>query len=517
MVVLLVLPCTILNAQQVWDVYGEPEKGITVTGIVKGEGGASSAGSVKIYRDGKFYQEVFPGSTGKYEADLPFDSNYELEFSIPGCVTKRIKVETNLPADSKEEILEPLAFNMSLPKATNGPLDEAYQTSVSRLFFDKSVGDFTRDMVAEEAFRNTLKAKQGEQKRWLEEQKSKEEEEKRKLREEELARKKAEDAERAAADAASRQKAEAEARAKAEADAKTAAEAAAAQRERQDAEAKAQAAALEKKYKDEELRKLAELQRKKESDSLYSLNERLRNDKAAADKAEAERKKLEAETRALNEQMVKKAQAEEAERLRKEKADSLYRENERIKQAAEAAAEAELRKRQQAADSAYQSPTTGGSGKSVFYQIEKDAAKIKDESAKERALNWQRIREERRQAYLARQERRKVESEKLKQYDDKKERDFMERRAAIEQRRKEYAEKVRLKEEEEERLRKERFLESKDKKIVILVAYSASAAQNPNAKYYGYVNFGDGKGPLELTESEYKELAARFNGIYNKQ
>jgi len=515
LVAMLFLLYMTAGAQQVWDVYGEPEKGITVTGIVKGEGGASSAGSVKIYRDGKFYQEVFPGSTGKYEADLPFDSDYELEFSIPGCVTKRIKVETNLPADAKNEVQEPLAFNMSLPKATNGPLDEAYQTAVSRLFFDKSLGDFTRDMVAEEAFRNTLKAKQGEQKRWLEEQKAKEEEEKRKLREEELAKKKAEEAERLAAEAAARQKAEAEARAKAEADAKKAAEAAVAEREKRDAEAKAQADALAQKYKDEELRKLTELQRKREADSLYRETERLRNEKNAATKAEAERLKLEAETKALNEQALKKAQAEEAERMRKQMSDSLYRENERIKKEAEAAAEAELRKRQQAADSAYQSPSTGGSGKSVFYQIGAETAKIKDESALERALNWQRKKEERRQAYLARIERRKAEGERLAQYDTKRERDFMERRAAIEQRRKEFAEKQRLKEEEAERLRKARFQESKDKKIVVLVAYSI--ANNPNAKYYGYVNFGDGKGPLELTESEYKELAARFKGIYNKQ
>ncbi len=159
-------------------------------GIVKGEATGSAGGSVKIYRNGSFYQEVFVGSTGKYEADLPFDDDYELEFSIPGCVTKRIKVETNVPTDVQDQPIEPLAFNMSLPKATNGPLDEAYKVPVSRLFFDKTVDDFNRDMVAEEAFRNTLKAKQAEHKRWLDEQKAEEEAEKQRLRDEELARKK---------------------------------------------------------------------------------------------------------------------------------------------------------------------------------------------------------------------------------------------------------------------------------------------------------------------------------------
>ena len=556
--------CQGLRAQQVWDVYGEPEKGMTVTGVMKGEG--ASGGSIKIYRDGKFYLEVFAGSTGKYEADLPFNSQYELEFSMPGCVTKKIKVETNLPAASQDQVIEPLAFNMSLPKATNGPLDEAYTVPVSRLYFDKGIGDFNRDMVTEEAFRNMLKSKQAEQKRWLEEQKSKEDLDKQKKREEDLAKKKAEDA--ATADAA-RQKAAEEARIRAEQEAKKQADAAAAKKAQEEAPRKAQEDALVKKHQDEEFRKREELRRRNEADSLYRINEKIRLEKEAlareaekkkqeaadlalwekmndrkaalemerqkavqdslfkaeqrnraqredAEKAGAERRKREADELAYNERMVKKAQAMEDERRRREISDSLYNANARLQQEAEARKRQEEEEARNAARETAEATYTGGGGRSVFYRMEEAKARPKDAGAVDRAANWERKREERRSAYLARIQRHREEGERLKIYDSRKEREFMEKRRLIEERRLAVAERNRLRDEEAERLRKARLQESLDKKIVILVAYSSGSTQNPNAKFYGYVNFGDGKGPLELTESEYKELSRNYNGIYNK-
>lgn len=544
-----------LWAQQVWDVYGEPEKGITVTGIVKGEAGGSGGGSVKIYRNGSFYQEVFAGSTGKYEADLPFDDDYELEFSIPGCVTKRIKVETNVPAEVQDVPIEPLAFNMSLPKATNGPLDEAYQVPVSRLFFDKSVDDFNRDMVAEEAFRNTLRTKQAEHKRWLEEQKAEDEAEKQRLKDEELARKKAEEAERAEA---ARQKAEAEARARAEADARAKAEAAAAQRAKEEAARKAQEEALIRQQQEAEQRKTDELRRKQQADSLYKETERLRLEKEAA-AAEAERQKKEAADQALWEKMNDQRAAIEKQR-QKEIQDSLFRENEKVRLAKEAAdreasdrqkkelddqlhqarmakeaqdAETE-RRRQYTADSLYKenerirleaenaanqntTPTYGGAGRSIFYQKEDAPAPVKDNSAWERTANWKRRREERKQAQIDLQAQRKEESRRVRSYDANRQREVAERHISLEERRRMVAERDRLRELEAEQVRQARLKESLGKEIVVLVAYSSASSHSTGAKFYGYVNFGDGKGPLELTESEYKALSERFRKVYNNK
>ena len=606
------------TAQQVWNFYGEAEKGIVVTGLVKGEGGSAASGSVKIYRDGKFYQEVFPGPGGKYEVELPFDSDYELVYSIPGCVTKKIKVETNLPTEAHNQTVEPLAFNMSLPKATNGPLDEAYEVPVSRLFFDKSIDDFNRDMVTEETFRNTLKAKQAEQKRWLEEQKEKVELEKTERQKAELDKKNAEDA-------AAKQKADeaaaAAAKKKVEEDARRAAEFVAQKKAQEEAAKKAQDEALIKKQRDEELKKLEELRKKQVSDSLFKENEKIKLAKEVADK-EAERLKKEmadialqakqkAEQDALlalqrkkdmtdsiyqaNEkirlaQVAANAEAEKmrkaqeynqlilaqqnaqqqalAEQRRKAIADSLSNENERARMAqktqdAEAKKfrkEEEERLRQekleaekaaaiwaatrqkgiqdsilaekekirlaeqetqnktlQEESNANTAAPLGGTGKSVFYQVEvPDNERQKDFSAIERARNWERIKKERKEGYFAKIQRKKEEGERLKVRDTKKQRNYLEQKRLSDERKALIVERNKQKEAEAEAMRQARLKESLDKKVVVLVAYSSASTQNPNAKFYGYVNFGDGKGPLELTESEYKNMSSRFSGIYNK-
>ena len=551
-------------AQQVWNFYGEAEKGIVVTGLVKGEGGSAASGSVKIYRDGKFYQEVFPGPGGKYEVELPFDSDYELVYSIPGCVTKKIKVETNLPAEAHDQTVEPLAFNMSLPKATNGPLDEAYEVPVSRLFFDKSIDDFNRDMVTEEAFRNTLKAKQAEQKRWLEEQNQKEEFEKTERQKVELDKKKAEDA-------AAKQKADEAAatmaKKKAEEDARRAAEIVAQKKAKEEAVKKAQDEALIKRQRDEELKKLEELRKKQESDSLFKENEKIKLQKLAAEK-EVERLKKEAADKVLHDRQKAEQDAVLALQRKKEMADSLFKENERVRlaQAAQNAEAENLRREEQerlrqekvdidnaaatwaamrqkeiqdsifaekekarlaqeelrnqaSREEVYANTAapSGGSVKSVFYQV--DVAKNdrqKDFSAIERARNWERIRSERKDAYFAKIQRKKEEGERLKASDTKKQRNYIEQKRLSDERKALIAARNKQKEAEAELIRQARLKESLDKKVVILVAYSSASTQNPNAKFYGYVNFGDGKGPLELTESEYKSMSSRFNGIYNK-
>lgn len=538
-VVVLLLLSLPTKAQQVWDYYDKVEKGITVTGIVKGEVAGGSAGSIKIYRDGKFYQEIFPGSGGKYEAELPYDSEYEMEFSAPGCVTKKIKVETNLPLELQDKPQEPLAFNMSLPKASLGPLDEAYQTPVSRLYFDKGYGDFNRDMSVEETFKDILRAKQAEQKRWLEEQKAKEEAEKLKKQAEEDAKKKAEADAKVAADAAAKKKAEEEA-AKKKAEEKAAAkkkaeEAAAAKRKAEEeaarkkaeaeaqrqaeiaAQKKAQDDAFHQKQLEEEQRKAEELRKKREADSLYKLNEQKRLQQQAAD-LEAERLRKEAEDKALWEKLNSE-EAARAEKRRKEIQDSTYLANEKMRLEAEQAALEAQRKEEEEANAAFASPSppTVSGGKAVYYDpAAKETKRAPDNSAAERASNWQRIRQQRREAAVAKQESRKREAAELRVRQTKKEREYMAQRQAMEERRHAAAERNKQKEAEAEAIRQARLKETLDKKIVVLVAYSSASTHNPNMKFYGYVNFGDGKGPIELTEAEYKQMAERFNGIYNK-
>ncbi len=463
-----------LFSQKVWDYYGEPEKGITVTGIVKGDVGSASSGSIKIYRNGKFYNEVFPGPGGKYEADLPFGDDYDLEFSIPGCVTKRIKVETNLDKELRDHYDEPLSFNMALPKATNGPLDEAYEKPVSRLYFNNATDAYERDMVTEKIFKDYLAVKQVEHKRWLEEQKEKAEKEK-------------EEAKR---------KAQEEAKQKADEQARLKAEAAAAERARREAEERARRdAEFLEKQKQEQQRELDKLRQKEIADSVFRAKEKIRLEQEAAAR-EAERLRKEKEDDELWKKITDKTAELEAKRQR-EISDSLFIAN------------------QQASNVGTLSGTAGG-GKRVYYDVQiSDTEKFVDVSAVERTNNWLRKIQQKREEYLNRQEARRAEKLRNQMADFKRQEDLMKQKSDAEQRRIELARKQKEAEEAAEAIRRQRVQESLDKQVVILAAYSTG--NNKNSKYYGYVNFGDGKGPLELTEAEYREFAVKYTAIYNKQ
>jgi hypothetical protein len=463
-----------LFSQKVWDYYGEPEKGITVTGIVKGDVGSASSGSIKIYRRGKLYNEVFPGPGGKYEADLPFGDDYELEFSIPGCVTKRIKVETNLDKELRDAYDEPLSFNMALPKATNGPLDEAYEKPVSRLYFNNAIDAYERDMVTEKIFKDYLAAKQVEHKRWLEEQK-------------EMAEREKEEAKR---------KAQEEAKQKAEEAARLKAEATAAERARREADEKARKEAeFLERQKQEQQRELDKLRQKEIADSIFRAKEKIRLEQEAAAR-EAERLRKEKEDEELWKKLTDKTAELEAKRQR-EISDSLFIAN------------------QQASQPAALSGTSGG-GKRVYYDVQiTESEKLVDVSAVERTNNWLRKIQQRQDEYRNRQEARKAERLRNQMTDLKRQEDLMKQKADSEQRRLELAQKQRAAEEAAEAIRRQRVQESLDKQVVVLVAYSTGS--NKNSKYYGYVNFGDGKGPLELTEAEYRQFALKYTAIYNKQ
>jgi membrane protein involved in colicin uptake len=455
----------VVFAQKIWNYYGEPEKSMTVSGIVKGDVGPITSGVVKIFRNGAFYHEVFLGPGGRYDVDLPFGDEYEMEFSVPGCVTKRIQVETNVEKGTEDTFDEPLSFNMALPKATGGPLDEAYEKPVSRLYFNRSTEVFERDMVTEKVFKDYLAVKQIEQKRWLEEQK-------------ELAEKAKEEAKLALALEKERMKGSTTEKGQRDYDSRTRME-------------------LEflEKQKQEQQKALDKLRQKEVADSIFLAQE-------------AERLKLEAERK-------------EAERLANEKAD-----DELWRKLNDKTAEMEAKRKREMADSLFianqeqtlaaSSKGTVGGGKGAYYTVNlAPAERYIDVSAVERNNNWQLKIKRQREELIMRKNMRMAEKERIQKADLKYQSDLMRLKAEAEQRRLERAKKDKEAEDAADAIRKQRVQESLNKKVVTLVAYSTK--DNKNAKYYGYVNFGDGKGPLELTESEYRAYAAKYNQIYNKE
>lgn len=459
-----------VSAQKVWDYYGEPEKGITVTGIVKGDVGSASSGSIKIYRNGTLFHEVFPGAGGRYEADLPFDSDYEMEFIIPGNVTKRIKVETNITQDLQDFYDEPLSFNVALPKATGGPLDEAYKMPVTRLYFDRTSDVYTRDMVTEDLFRSNLKAKQAEHKRWLEQQNKKQDEEALKKAEEERLRKERE---------AQQKKEEAEAR----------------KREMEDRR-RMQEQEFLKKQEDERLKKEALKRQREIEDSLYKANEKQVVEKVLKEKEEIKQQQ-EQEDQLLWEKITDNS-AELAAKRKREISDSIFVANQ--------------------AKTASSGPNKGtaGGGPSVFFSTKlTEVEKAKDYSAEERYLNWVKKRQEAEQKRTDRLERLKNESKKVSSLDNKRREEILLLKKQSEERKQKLAQLAAEKEAEAERVRKEALAEVMNEKVISLVAYSS--AGNSNSKYFGYVNYGNGKGRVELTEEEYKSLSAKYKDIYSKE
>lgn len=454
-----------LYAQKIWNYYGEPEKSMTVSGIVKGEVGPITSGVVKIFRNGEFYHEIFLGPGGRYDADLPFGDEYEMEFSVPGCVTKRIQVETNVEKGTEDTFDEPLSFNMALPKATGGPLDEAYEKPVSRLFFNRSTDIFERDMVTEKVFKDFLAVKQIEQKRWLEEQK-------------ELAEKAKEEARQALA--LERGKAKDQSSGKGD---------------RGDQNRAGSDLAFLEKQKQEQQKAFDQLRQKAVADSLFLVRE-------------AERFKLEAERK-------------EAERLANEKAD-----DELWRKLNDKTAEMEAKRKREIADSLFianqelaitaSSKGTVGGGQGAYYAVNlSPAEKFVDVSAVERNNNWLLKLRRQREELVMEKNRRMSEKAMIQKADLKYQSDLMRLKAEAEQRKFERARKEKEAEDAADALRRQRVQESLNKKVVTLVAYSAK--DNNNLKYYGYVNFGDGKGALELTESEYRVYAAKYSQIYNKE
>lgn len=260
---------------------------ISLSGIVRSDVGSSTTTTITLYQNGKKIRSVYPNAQGKYELELNFQSDYEIVFASEGNVPKKMLVNTETEGDDDEYDIPTLNFNIQLPKSTGGPIDEAYQTPVSRLFIDEALGNFNRDTKVEANFKAELKKKTDEHKKWLENQK-KDEAEKRRLeeerkREEELARKKAlEDARLAEAEKAKLEAAE---------------------------RARLEKEAIEKKRLEEEAKKQAQ------KDALAAENERLRQEEEQRKLNELERKKAEEEKRLRDAEDAKlKQQQLEAER-----------------------------------------------------------------------------------------------------------------------------------------------------------------------------------------------------------
>jgi hypothetical protein len=110
---------------------------------------------------------------------------------------------------------------------------------------------------------------------------------------------------------------------------------------------------------------------------------------------------------------------------------------------------------------------------------------------------------------------KKNESQKVSGLDNKRREEILLLKKQSEERKQKLAFMAAEKEFESENIRRTYVEEVMYEKVVILVAYSSTG--NSNSKYFGYVNYGNGKGSIELTENEYRVLSAKYKDVYTRE
>lgn len=548
--------CTLLSPYALAQNNNKLVETISLSGIVKTDVGSSSTTSITLYQNGKKIRTVYPNAQGKYELELNFQSDYEIVFASEGNVSKKMLVNTETEGDDDEYDIPTLNFNIQLPKSTGGPIDEAYQTPVSRLFIDEAMGNFNRDTKVEAAFKAELKRKTDEHKKWIVEQK-KEEAEKRRLeeerkREEELAHKKALEEARLAELEKTKQEAAERARLEKEA----------LQQKRLEEEAKKQAqkealaAERERLRQQEEKRKLEELERKKaeEEKRLREAEEaKLRQQQLAAER-QAQLQKMREDQEALaraqrqaelEKELQRQAELEELNRKRAEAEQArLAEEQEKARLAAikaeERASALQARdyyRQKFLIDSLNQFHTRQQISKQEYLERQnKKMAQLKSNKDLEHTVQISKAKGAKAQSQIVEnQEKAKEDYEKFLEEDAKRQtlvaRQLKmqsddatlgnKRTADLDKNRQSKA----LTEIEERQAKREAYVqarkqkeEEKEKERAELLKEAMSRGNKPvltpfvnsDGKFVGTVNYNDGRGNIPVTAEEYKEIQERL-------
>lgn len=549
LVLLLILVlCALLSPYALAQNNNKLVETISLSGIVKSDVGSSTTTTITLYQNGKKIRTVYPNAQGKYELELNFQSDYEIVFASEGNVSKKMLVNTETEGDDDEYDIPTLNFNIQLPKSTGGPIDEAYQTPVSKLFIDESMGNFNRDSKVEAAFKAELKKKTDEHKKWVEDQK-KEEAEKRKLeeerkREEELARKKALEEARLAELEKARLEKEALEKKRLEEEAK------------KQAQKDALAAENERLRQQEEQRKLDEFERKKaeeakrlrESEEAKLKQQQLEADRQA--QMQKMRKDQEALARAqrqaeMGKELQRQAELEEFNRKRAEAEQArLAEEQKKARLAAQKAEEnasalkaKDYYKQKALIDSLNQFHSRQQISKQEY--LERQNRKIADLKPNKDLENTLKISKDKGVSSTSlitkNQEKAKEDYEKFLEEDAKRQTivarqlKMQSEDATLGNKRTEDLDKNRqskaLTEIEERQAKREAYVqarkqkeEEKEKERAELLKEAMSRGNTPvltpfvnsDGKFVGTVNYNDGRGNIPVTSEEYKQIQEKL-------
>ncbi|MDY6801189.1 MAG: hypothetical protein SVU94_08195, partial [Bacteroidota bacterium] len=307
---------------------------IAIEGVLGIINGTPKDGKIKLYENGQLVETYISDRSGKIQVDLDLNKDYILEFSKEGYVTKKININTEMPAEYLDKRFAPIRFAVDLFQQYDEVNTVVFTQPVGVIKFYEQIGDFDYDVDYSREVRSKIDKAEDELQKAH----------KQHLKDLEDQKKANEEAERQRI--IQEQKAEAEARRKAEEEAK-----------RKAAEERARQIQLEKERaeqqrKEEEAKKEAERIRQQQiADSLKQVaEEKARNEaeeEARRKAAELARQKAEADSLKRVEEEKARLEAErKAQQLAKEKAEAEQRRKEE-----EAKKEAERIRQQQIADS----------------------------------------------------------------------------------------------------------------------------------------------------------------------
>ena len=136
------------------------------------EDGGFDGAQILVQRNGVTSQTI-PG-TDRLTLELAYNAAYIISFTKPGYITKRISINTTVPADRLEQGFEPYAYGVNLFKQYEGVNTVIFNQPVAKIAYSKKIDDFDYDVDYTKSVQSAMKEAEEETKKQAEIEKKKE-------------------------------------------------------------------------------------------------------------------------------------------------------------------------------------------------------------------------------------------------------------------------------------------------------------------------------------------------------
>lgn len=120
---------------------------LRVDGNVKEEKEKLGGVSITVYKDQQFFTKTVTEDNGKFRFQLNYDTDYLLEFSKPGYVSKRVTVNTNdVLFENQDFGHEYGGWEVSLFRMVNGMDISMFEKPFVKIFYNTDLNKFEHDV-----------------------------------------------------------------------------------------------------------------------------------------------------------------------------------------------------------------------------------------------------------------------------------------------------------------------------------------------------------------------------------